>query len=271
MSARFQYHAQAVGVSGRIVAPVDPINTVQASAALPESGGFGTARTDNFSFQGVVSFAAAYSVVAGSYSPKDQSYDALASVTIEGLNVLSVVTADRIVARMSSMHPEKGPHRIDPTGTYFENLRIAGQLVEVDLATDTFSRFANADQVRQAYRDNENGFRDEFHRLSLLGQEERIPERHRAHFPFCGRKPDAEIPESHGIIACSLARGIRGLPARFGPCGHVVAIPGFGTIRLGEFKITSNSAQISMLEISLGSTPVGSCSVAAVRGNGSPW
>src|ERR1051325_9174596 len=108
---RFLYHAQTVGVSGRIEHPFEQIIPVQASLALPETGGFGTTRVDKFSIPGILSIEAVYSVVAGSLETRDDgtlSHDATASVTIEGLNILSVVTADRIVARIASSHPQKG-------------------------------------------------------------------------------------------------------------------------------------------------------------------
>src|SRR5262249_39299509 len=146
MFERFRYHAFTTGVSGHITLPFDEIIPVQASIALPESGGFGTANSERFSFHDILSFESASAVVAGSFSPTDKTFDAVATVTVKGLNILGMVTADQVVARMASAHPEdptKG-HSITPLGSYFVNLRIAGHLIELDLATDTFTRFDNA-------------------------------------------------------------------------------------------------------------------------------
>ena len=46
--------------------------------------------------------------MVSSYSEKDGAYGTLATVAIEGLNNLNVVTCDRMVNRITSKHPEKG-------------------------------------------------------------------------------------------------------------------------------------------------------------------
>ena len=105
MIERFRYHAFTTGVSGRITHPFDEIIPVQASLALPETGGFGTVRVDRFDFRGILSFESAQALVAGSFTPRTQSFDSVATVTVTGLNILGMVTADRIVARIASSHP----------------------------------------------------------------------------------------------------------------------------------------------------------------------
>lgn len=273
MLERFQYHAFAVGAGGRIVLPFDEIIPIQASCALPETGGFGTARVGRFQFRDVFSFASATAVVAGSYNDKDQTFDALASVVIDGVNILGVVTADRIVARISSTHRDQAgaEHSITPLGSYFENLRIAGHPVKLDLATDTFSRLDTLDKVRAAYRENQDGFRGEFHQLSLIGKGDTVPDRIRKYFPWCGVPEREEILESNGLVACSLVRGIEGLGSGLTPCGHVIHVRGFGSIRLAEFKITQSARRLTMLQVDLGSTPTGNTMSGGVETNGSPW
>jgi hypothetical protein len=272
MIERFQYHASAVGASGHITLPFNEIIPVQASIALPESGGFGTARADRLKFHGILSFESAEAVVAGSYSPKDRSYDSVATVTITGLDILGMVTAGRVVARIASSHPAdpEKEHSITPLGSYFDDLRIAGRPVELDLATDTFAKFDNARKVRAAYRDNEDGFHDEFDKLTLTGRED-VPEGCWKYFPWLGERTSHAIEEEHGIVSCSLVREIHGLPRGLRPVGHVIPVPGFGIIRLAEFKMTGTDRRISMLEVDLGSTPSGKLSIGGAQGNGSDW
>lgn len=270
MIERFAYHASVVGASGHITQPFNEIIPIQASLALPESGGFGTADVKRFNFQNILTFESASATVAGSYSTRDNSYDAVATVTITGLSVLGMVTAARTVARMASSHPadpEKG-HSITPLGSYFEDLRIAGHPVELDLATDTFTRFDSDEKLRRAYRENEDGFRDEFDRLTLVARGD-VPEFLRKYFPCAGR--GRSIEETRGVISCSLVRGIRGLPRSLEPVGHVIYIPGFGIVRLAELKMTSTDRRISMVEIDLGSTPSGKVAIGGAAGNGSDW
>ena len=64
-------------------------------------------------------------------------FSTITTAVVEDLNVLDVVTADRVVAQISTEHPLVGyvPH-ITFLGTRFENLRIAGHKVELDLDPD---------------------------------------------------------------------------------------------------------------------------------------
>jgi hypothetical protein len=269
---RFNYHASATGVAGRIEVPFDEVIPIQGSLALPPSGGFGSAHVHAFRFRDILSFSSVTTVVAGSRSDRDQTFDALATTTIENLDVLGVVRADRIVARIASIHPEDGgPPAITPLGSYFENLRIAGYRVEVDLATDRFSQLDTADKVRQAYRQDDSGFRQEFDKLSLLGKNEAIPSRLQAYFPWRREQASEVIPERNGEIHCGLVREISGLGSKIACHGHAIYIRGFGVVRLAEFRITDSLRQLTMLQIDLGSTPKGHVSGGGAEGNGSGY
>jgi hypothetical protein len=270
---RFMYEALAFGVSGRIERPFDEIIPVQASVALPETGGFGTSRVQHFRFHDIVSFVSATAVVSGSFSDRrGGSRDAVATVTIEGFNILGVVTADRIVARVKSSHPvdAKKPSSISPLGSYIENLRIAGKLIEPDLATDTFAKYDNHDKIRAAYEGNQDGFRDEFDTLAMVGQSKDVPDDLHDYFPWLRVNPSDAIKDSGGVITCPL---VRGLPQDIGlPCyGHVIVFPGFGIIRLPEVKITQSGLQILMLQIDMGSSPEGQVAAGGSQGHGRGW
>src|SRR5580704_12321411 len=98
----YHYNAHAFGLSAQFDRPVQRQIEVQAATALPISGGHGNSRINNFKFEEFVAFDAAYSHVSGSQNKKDESYTTLVTSTIEGLNILDMVTADRLVARISS-------------------------------------------------------------------------------------------------------------------------------------------------------------------------
>jgi hypothetical protein len=267
MIDRFIFHGSAVAMQSRIREPFDEIIPIQAASALPESGGYGSARVDNYRFHEIVSCAAAYSQVAGAKS-QTGSHDMTATVAIEKLNLLNVVTADRIVARIASKHPadrrpgeEYPPDEpsITPLGSYFENLRIAGYPVEIELATDTFSVFDTTRRVREGYEKNP-AFQKEFDQLNLTARPEGFREQ--------------AIPERNGVIACSLVRSLtlkgdsRGL---LKSNGHFINVGGFGTIRLAEFKISQGLRRITMLQVELGSMPEGNFLSAIAEGNGTDW
>ena len=66
----------------------------------------------------------------------------LSTSVVENLNILNVVTADRVVAQVSTEHPREGYiPTITFLGSQFVNLRLAGQLVEVELDWDILANY----------------------------------------------------------------------------------------------------------------------------------
>jgi hypothetical protein len=284
MIERFLYHAFTTGAAGRITAPFQEIIPIQASCALSGNGGFGSSRVDGFQFHDIVSFASAHSVVAGSYSAEKKSYSSIATVTVEDLDVLGVVRADRIMCRVASSHPDdpEKPHSITFIGSHFDNLKIAGYPVKLDLAMDRFGKYGTAQALRDAYKENAGedlkcepqkpGFRDEYNRMCLVGYAgDDIPARAKKFLPWAGRGLSEKIPENNGMISGSLLRGIEGLGSELTVYGHIIEVKGFGIIRLAEFHITETSRKLVMLQINLGCTPDGDVTICGAEGNGSGW
>lgn len=270
---RFRYHASAAGLDVHIHEPIDVALPTVAKVDLEPGGGFFTSPpVKNVQFNNIVFAESVAAVVSGSFDTRSRTFDELASVVIEKFNVLGIVTADRIVARLAAVHPENGgAPSISPLGSHFDNLRIAGRPVEVDLATDTFTRFDTAAKVRQAYRDDQEGFRAEFAGLSLLGKLKEIPERLHSYFPWRDKDPEDAIPEREGEIHCGLVRRIQGLGPEIAWHGHTIYVPGFGVVRLAELSIVESLRSLTMLRIDLGSTPTGGVAAGHVRSNGSGW
>ena len=59
----------------------------------------------------------------------------MSTAVLEGLNVVDILTADRVVAQVSTEHPVKDGNvpKVTFLGTHFENLRIGGYPVEVEI------------------------------------------------------------------------------------------------------------------------------------------
>jgi len=242
MIERFKYHALTSGLSGRITLPFDAAIPEQASVTLPDDGGYVSARVDNFNFRDLITFDRAYSFAAGSFSEKNKAFDATCAVTIEGLNIFNVITADRIVARISSSHPKNGDEPfIAPIGSSFENFRVAGRKIEMDLAIDTFTEFGTA-----------SGFRAACANTDLNGSVEQH---------VLGTSPNGEI-------LCTLVRGIEGGGKEIGIDGHVITIRDFGVVRIGELTIGDRKRKVAMIQFELGSTPSGSGQSGGAEGNG---
>src|SRR5215471_3747209 len=125
------YHADVNAFGGHIETPIKQLIPVAAPSSIPPVGGYESAHSERYQLEGVLSFESAHTQVAGSVSHKTGGWTTLASATVEGLNVLNVITADRIVAQIATEHPPEG---YNPTvtfvGTQIQNLRISGFPVE---------------------------------------------------------------------------------------------------------------------------------------------
>jgi len=129
------YFAEANVVNATLQTPLQAEVRPQAFLKLPDSGGNFSERAENFRFEGVISFGSAYTQAAGYESDKpDGGWVTLVTSVVEKLNVLDVVTVDRVVAQISVEHPLQGyVPRVTFLGTRFENLQVAGQRIEPKL------------------------------------------------------------------------------------------------------------------------------------------
>jgi hypothetical protein len=148
-----------------------------------------------------------------------------------------------VTARIASSHPRSGAEpRITPIGSSFENLRIAGHKVEVDLAVDTFAEFDTASELRSACEDNEVSSRVQPHALST---------------------------DRSGEMSFTLVRSLSGLGKEITVYGNTIRIRDFGVVRLAEIFVSERKRRVSMVQFNLGSTPEGDGQAGGAEGNGS--
>ena len=223
----------------------------RAATAVPILGGHASASVDHFRHRNYLSFDHAESHVVGSYSEKDKAHGTLSSTTIEGLNILDVVTCDRIVARITTKHPDQGDSSFIPLGSRFENLRIAGHRIEVELATDLFAQHETWSKLTEAHA-KDAGVRADLGKLAL------------------SRRGDGGFPESNGMMSCTLARPLEKLPGGLSRRGHGIYVPHFGTVYLGEYFVTPASHRLLMLHVDLGCSVEGCYGIGGSGGNGGP-
>lgn len=250
MANRFHFHGFAIGAAGRITSPFSKPIEVQASVALPQIGGYGQSRSARFKFREFLQFELAHCEVSGDECVCDDdertSFRTRLTSTVEGLNISGMVTADRVVATLSSIHVagEKEPS-VRLIGSRFENLRIAGIPVEVDIATDVFDRYPTHSELRDAY-----GADEKLRRLIDGPSVEEYGEKAPPHILRWFRPgKGAELPAIHGKTLTSLVRGIRPAAAGFKPWGHVIHLDGFGTIRLAEVEIDKITRTVNMIQV----------------------
>src|ERR1051325_2708733 len=118
---RFLYDAHGVAAAGFFTRPRSEFLEAQAPSALPVIGGISSARLANFQFRNLVSFRLGHTSAVGNYNPQSEAFNTLSTAVVEGLNVMDVVTADRVVARLAARYflDEREPS-ILTVGSYFE-------------------------------------------------------------------------------------------------------------------------------------------------------
>ena len=102
----FHFHAEGHAFSGEFRHPGRHLIEALASTSLPTIGGHARAHVDHFYHQDFVSFRSAHTDVAGRRIDEN-TFKTHATSIIEDLNILDVVTADRIVVRLTSTHDPK--------------------------------------------------------------------------------------------------------------------------------------------------------------------
>jgi len=248
----YHYSAHAHGLSASFERPVQHLIEVQAATSLPTTGGHGNARVSKFRFQEFISYEATYTHVSGSQNKADSTYTTLVTATIEGLNILDIVTADRIVARLSSQHPTEHhePHVV-LLGSKFENLRIAGCRVEIDLNHDFFLRLDTFAAIRKELETNTD-FRKMAEDPYQTGQAQKLP-------------------DAHGVLLCSLVKSMKVDCPGVTRHGHAFVVPQFGKIFLGEILAKHGTRTLTMLRVEMGSPVAGSANMAEAIVNGNTW
>ena len=245
----FHYHACAHAFSGSFTRPFNETIDVQASSTLPIIGGHGRARVENFQFREFISFRKGYTHVSGAHQADDDSNNTLVTSSIEGLNILDVVTADRIVARLYSKHPrDEEEGFITMVGSKFENLRIGCCRVQVELNLDLFERIQTFEQARKEF--DKKG---EFRKI--------------AEDPFQTGEKLKEI-KPNGVILCSCVKETEVDCPGVKRVGHCFFVPGFGKIFLGEVVIRHGERTLTMVRLEIGSAVSGSGSGVQAFVNG---
>lgn len=268
MSNRFRFQASAVGAAGRITVPFQEQIEVQASLALPAIGGYGSAVSSDFHYRQILSFRSATSVVTGSETgpAESPSYDTLVNSTVTGLNVMGMVTADLVVANLVETY-KNGLHTFKLIGTRFENLRIAGIPVEVDLASDVFDKYDNHEDLLEAYR-TEDTVRTLLEDITLKDRLQEAPDKISRWFS----KPtdnDSAGMSATGRTLLSLVRKLEPKTSAIQAWGHVIHVDGFGTIRLAELEVGPSTRRVNMVQIDLGCPVEGRVSACSIIGDGS--
>jgi len=248
----FNGHGHAL--SGHITHLSDLQIEVQAGMSLPTTGGIGHARVENFRFREYVSFSAAYTYVAGSKHGRDM-HTTLVTSAVENLNILDVVTADRVVARLASHHSldeklNQEEPEITLLGSKIDNLKISGCPVQLVFEDDLFIRCKTFETLKKEF-DGSAGFRK------------------MAADPFVTTPPRVPV-DPRGVFLCSLVKNMEINCAGVKAVGHAFEVPEFGRVYIGEVLAQYRKRTVTMLRIELGCPIVGTMMTTQAGGNGHP-
>ena len=272
----FYYHADANSLGGFIEEPFEEIIPAVSSVSLPEVGGYVTNRTEALNFKEILSCRSAYTRVSGRAIAEDGPWSTLVTSVVEGLNILEIVTAERIVSQISVEHPREGSEAsLSFAGSSFEGLRIGGQEVCPRLNSRLMGAGSEADNdssrlLWSALLQTGRGQGREI----VQGATERA---NRSGWEWAleryGWMDEKREQKKDGCVLCSLVDGVEGtVPGK--TIGHFVEIPDFGRIFLGEIMAFPHSIQLTMVRAELGCNVQGKVSASSSHINGTsvpPW
>lgn len=248
----YHFHACAHAFSGHFTRPFAHQIDVQAATSLPITGGHGNARVENFQFREFVTFRKGYTHVSGAHQADDDSHNTLVTSVVEGLNLLDIVTVDRIVARLyTKHHRDQAEGFVSIIGSRFENLRIADCKVDIMLDLELFEKIPT---YASALNDFEK--KGDFYKI--------------AHDPFKTGQP-INKPGPNGVFLCSCVKEMDTTCPGVKRVGHSFSVPGFGKIFLGELMIKHAERTLTMVRFEIGSAISGGGSAGGGSSNGSTW
>lgn len=274
MPTRFRHRGAAYGAAGILTTPFNEIIPTQASSHLAEFGGHGTSQSENFAHRNILRFDRAHTEVTGSHSDDaNPIHSTLVKSTVEGLNIMGMITADRVVANLVStyVHGGQDPEpAVNLIGSRFENLKIAGMPVKVTLNLDVLDKYRYHKELKAAYQ-TDKSVRDLFGDDDLRKRYNGAPKEVKEYLdppPPVFKKGD-EMRQSEGVSLVSIVKKLEPEGNAFETFAHVMYIQGFGTIRLGEVRICKKTRHLSMIQVKFGCAVEGFASLGVSDDGGS--
>jgi hypothetical protein len=253
------FHAEAHVFEAHLQHPLTGDIKPQNHVKLLQQGGYILEHTKEYRADNVVTFKSAHTHVAGHMSPKEKEghgWITLATSVIEQLNVLEVVTADRVVAQISTEHPLQGHvPTVTFLGTRFENLKIAGIPVKVGLKFPLTTLTPPGPDV--TYLDDAKFLREIGCSQSFTG----VQSQWEAYLK--DRKDDLRPKaRANGTLAYDVLFGDQKVAA------NVITVPEFGKIVLAELAVECDTFHLTMIRLEMGCIAAGSMRLAINIANG---
>jgi hypothetical protein len=278
-----EYHAEAHVLSGTLRRPIEQEIEPHAPTELHgRRSGHLTRVVEDVTIEGLVSFKKGSSRVSGAKSLKHNGWVTLSTSIMEGLNVFEVITADRIVSQVSTDHAYEDGHFPSVTflGTQFNNLRVSGFPVALELDYAICGEKPAGDQ---SYLDNFDFLDRVRQRTEQIANADGLPKDLKDQYDKDLATIKAMIDghkDTEPKITCSLVKSIGPIPIPgVQSFGHVLLIPNFGTVSLGEVEVgekkydpmekrPNNYFEVKSIKIKLGCIGHGNVSGVTAMVNG---
>jgi hypothetical protein len=306
-----QFHAEAHVLSGELQRPIQQKIEPHVPVALKdERGGHLIRFTEDVSIEGLITFKSGHSRVSGSRSLKHHGWVTLSTAILEGLNVFEIITADRLVAQVSTEHPYENGHvpHVTFLGTKFENLRIGGFPLKLTLHLAVCGKKPEGDKSYLEDPKFLSGVREQ---AASIAHAEFLPEKVKDEYDkrlteidrLNHRNGGRKGHDEHIKVTCSLVKSIDideiPIPG-LRTVGNVLFIPDFGAVSLAEVEVgieppgdsaskqgrhgreasassnngkrqPSNYFALKMLNMELGCVGTGNVTAASTKSNGNTY
>jgi hypothetical protein len=261
----FYYHADAAPIGGHFTKPDEKLVHSHGSSSLAQAGGHISARVSSFNLDKLVSFDHAYSEIHGTVT-KTGSWTTHVTSVVEGLNVLDMVKADRVIAVLEVEHPSSGGHaKASVVDSKFENLSIDGVKINPVLGKKVITPYKKGAFPDRAIVDDDQFVARAIEQSRKLTKAADTPDWLKARLHWVQSR---RARKQKGYVQCSLVDKLQG--AKSGSFfGHVVQVPNFGNIFLSELLAGHHTHRLTMVRIEMGCDNEGMVSIATADSNGS--
>ena len=279
-----EFHAEAHVLSGQLQRPIEQKIEQHAPVALKgRRSGHLTRFTEDVSIEGLISFKSGLTRVSGSTSLKHHGWVTLSTSILEGLNVFEVITADRMVSQVSTEHPLENGHfpHVTFLGTQFNNLQVSGFPVALTL---NFGICGKKPEGDSSYLRDLDFLKSVRKQTEAIAKADGLPKDVKDQYDeriaqineLIGGKNGSHEPK----VICSIVESIGKIPIPgVRSFGHVLVIPDFGTVSLGEIEVgekkydlsqerPSNYFELTIIKMKLGCVGTGTVTAGTTSANG---
>jgi hypothetical protein len=260
----FYYHASASPFGGQFDHPVESVLPSHGSSSLPQAGGHASADVGPLKLDGIASVEAAHSKIFGGVHKKNGAWATLVTSVVEGLNILEVVKADRVVSKVATEYPREGYHpKVTFVGSHFDNLRIAGVSVNPVLEHNPIFSPKGVYPTVPATEDKAFISRAISQSQKMI-KAKSVPDWVEARYGWVSSEKERN---KRGYVVCSLVDHVEGAKAGSN-FGHIIHVPGFGNVFLGEVLVCRGHFRLTMIRVEMGCPADGTVSVGTGCSNG---